>query len=293
MNIAYFYVDLFNAREKAVIIWLLIFLVWALSKKNIRNSFLVFLRTLFQQKILLVIIALFLYTGIIVFIFSKLRIWEVALLKDTIFWLFGSAFVLLINTDKATQDKGFFKKILIDNLKLILVIQFIVNLYTFSLGVELILVPILFMIVAMSAVAEMEQESMIVKKIADFILSAYGVSLIVAVLVKILGDYQAFATIENLRAFILPLLLTFAYIPFLYLFALLMAYESLFVRMEIILKVDQRLAKLAKQKIFALCHFNLVKLNNFSKDITLELVNPSDENDLLNIIKKVGNYPLN
>lgn len=293
MNSAYFYIDLFNTREKAVIVWLIIFLVWALSRENIRNSFLVFLKTLFQQKILLVIIALLLYTGLIVLIFSKVGIWEVALIKNTTFWLVGTAFVLLMNADKATQDKGFFKKILIDNLKLILVIEFIVNLYTFSLGVELILVPILFVIVAMGAVAETEQEFMIVKKITDFILSAFGVSLIVVGLIKVLGDYQAFATSENLRAFILPPLLTFAYIPFLYLFALLMAYESLFVRMEIILKVDQRLGKSAKQKIFALCHFNLVKLNSFSKEFILEIVNLSDENNLLNIIKKVGNHSLN
>ena len=204
MNIAYFYIDLFNTREKAVIIWLLIFLAGAFSKKDIRNSFFVFVKNLFQRKILAVIIALLLYTGLIVFIFSKVEIWEVSMIKDTIFWLVGTAFVLLMNADKATQDKGFFKKILIDILKLILVIAFIINLYTFSLWVELILVPIFFVIVAMGAVAEMEQKSMIVKKIADFILSAFAVSLIVVALLKILGDYQAFATSENLRAFVLP-----------------------------------------------------------------------------------------
>jgi hypothetical protein len=194
--------------------------------------------------------------------------------------------VLLVNANKATQDKGFFKNALLDSLKLILAIEFIVNLYTFSLWIELILVPIIILIVAMNVVAEMEKEHMPVKKMTDFIISAFGVFLIVLALAKILGDYQAFTTSDNLRAFALPPLLTFAYIPFLYLFALVIAYEGLFVRMSIIISREQRLTRIEKCEIFKLCHVNLDKLNRFSKEIIEELVQPRDENDLLNIIKK-------
>lgn len=238
-----------------------------------------------HKKILSVIIATILYTGLVVFILSKTGIWEILLIKDTIFWLVGTAFVLLMNVNKATQDNGFFKKILIDNLKLILVLEFIVNLYTFSLWIELILVPFLFVIIAMSAVAEMKKEYLPVKKAIDFILSAFGIFLITYALAKILGDYQSFATSENLRAFILPPLLTFAYIPFLYLFALVIAYENLFVRIDIFVKDNKALAKFAKRKIICLCHLNLRKLNRFSRESTQELLKISSEEDVANMIE--------
>ncbi len=285
MNEANYYIELFNTREQATIVWLLIFLVWAFSQKNIRSSILGVVRALFQRKILAVIIAMLLYTSLSVFIFSKVGIWETTLIKDTGFWLVGTAFVLLMNVNKATQGKKFFKKLLIDNLKLILVIEFIVNLYTFSLWVELILVPVLFLIVAMSAVAEMKKEYLLVKKVIDFILSAFGIFLIFFALVKIFEDYQIFATSKNLHAFILPPLLTLAYIPFLYFFALVMVYENLFVRLDIFLKNDQKLTKFTKRKIFALCHINLGKLNRFSKENAQPLMRLRSRDDILNMIE--------
>jgi len=285
MSNASFYTDLFNTREKAVIIWLLIFFVWALSQKNIRSSFWIVIKALFQRKILVLIMAMLFYTGLTVFILSETGIWEFYLIKDTIFWIFGSAFVLLMNSNKATQDEHHFKKIILDNLKLILIIEFIINRYTFSLWIELIMVPVIFVIVVMSVVAGMKKEYISVKKVIDFILSAFVILLIVFAPVKILGDYQAFASLENLRVITLPPLLTLAYIPFLYLFALFMAYENLFIRLDILLKKDHKLAKFAKQKVFALCHVNLYKLNRFSKESTQELINMSSKEDVLNMVE--------
>lgn len=278
------YLGLFNARETAIIIWLLVFLAWAISQKKIRDSLFGVGKAFLHKKILSLIIATILYAGLIVFVLSKIGIWQTSLIKDTTFWLVGTAFVLLMNANKATQDNGFFKKILIDNLRLILLLEFVVNLYTFNLLIELILVPFLFVIIAMSAYAEMKKEYLPVKKMVDFILSIFGFFLISYALAKILGDYQSFATSENMRAFILPPLLTFAYIPFLYLFALMMAYENLFLRIDIFVKDNKALTKFAKRKIIRLCHLDLRKLNRFSRDSTQELIKISNEEDVRKLI---------
>ena len=137
-----FILQQFNTREIAVILWLGIFVLWALSQKSIRKSLLDVLKSLFQIKIFSVIIAAILYTGILVFILAQVGIWEWSLLKDTIYWFLCSALVLLMNTDKANQEKGFFIKILKDNLKIILILEFILAFYTFNLLVEIVLVPI-------------------------------------------------------------------------------------------------------------------------------------------------------
>lgn len=281
-----FYINTFNNREKAIIVWLVIFLVWALLQKNVRNSFIGVLKTLFQKKILTVLVAMILYVGLVVFIFYKIQFWDVFLIKDTFFWILGSAFVLLMNINNAMQDDHHFKKILLDNLKLILVLEFIITLYSFNFWIEMIFVPVMFLIVAMGAVAEIKKEYLPVKKLINYVLSFLGIFLIIFAISKIIGDYQGFATTNNLRSFVLPPLMTLAYMPFLYIFALVMAYETLFVRLDVFLNNDKALAGFAKQKIFRLCFLNLGKLNRFAKESANDILNLKDKNGILNLVEK-------
>jgi len=281
-----FFINTLNGREKAVIVWFLIFLFWALSQKNIRTSMLGVLKAFFQKKIITVFLAMFVYIFFIILLFSKLQIWNASLTKDTGFWILGSAFVLLMNVNNATQDDHHFKKILIDNLKLILVLEFIITLYSFDFWIEMLFVPVMFLIVTMGAVAEIKKEYLPVKKLIDYILSFIGIFLIIFAISKVIGDYQGFLTANNLRSFVLPPLMTLAYIPFLYIFALIMAYEMLFVRLDIFLKNDKKLAGFAKQKIFRLCFLNLGKLNRFAKESTSDLLNLRDKNGILNLVER-------
>jgi len=281
-----FFINTLNGREKEVIVWFLIFLFWALSQKNIRTSMLGVLKAFFQKKIITVFLAMFVYIFFIILLFSKLQIWNASLTKDTGFWILGSAFVLLMNVNNATQDDHHFKKILIDNLKLILVLEFIITLYSFDFWIEMLFVPVMFLIVAMGAVAEIKKEYLPVKKLIDNILSFIGIFLIIFAISKVIGDYQGFLTANNLRSFVLPPLMTLAYIPFLYIFALIMAYEMLFVRLDIFLKNDKKLAGFAKQKIFRLCFLNLGKLNRFAKESTSDLLNLRDKNGILNLVER-------
>jgi len=276
----------FNTREIAIILWLFILTIWILSQKNIRKSLLDVLKSLFQIKILSVIIAAIVYTGFTVLVLVKIGIWDFSLLKDTIYWFLAVAFVLLMNTNKANQEKGFFVKILKDNLKIILALEFILTLYTFNLIAEIILVPILVFIGAMSAVSELKKEYLPVKKLFDFILSSIGIFFIVFALGKVFGDFQNIMTSQNLKTFILPPLLTVGFIPFVYFFALIMAYETLFVRLSIFNRNNPDLIKFTKRKITYACRLNLPKLNRFAKEGTQDLMSISTKKDVNAIIKK-------
>lgn len=281
-----FFLDLLSNREKALVIWVLIFLVWALFQKNIRNSIFRLLQALFQKKFLIVLLTMLLYTTSEVFLLCKLQLWDVFLIKDTVFWVFGVAFVLLLSINKASQDKDYFKKILLDNLKLIFVLEFIVNRYTFSIWVEIILMPLLFAIVAMSAYTEMKKEYMPVKKVVDSILVIFGIFLIIFVLFNIISDYWGFVNADSLRTFLLPPLLILAYMPFLYFVALYMAFETFFVRLDIFFKKDKELSKFIKRKVLSLCLVDLRKLNRFAKENTRDFLKLNDKDDVLKMIQK-------
>jgi hypothetical protein len=281
-----FILQQFNTREIAIICWLFVLILWAFSQKNIRNSLFGVLKSLFQIKILSVIIVAIIYTGLTVLLLAKIGIWEWILLKDTIYWFTAVAFVLMMSTNKANQEKGFFIKILKDNLKIILFLEFILTLYTFNLIAEIILVPILVFIGAMSAVSELKKEYLPVKKLFDFILSLIGIFFIIFALGKVFGDFQNIMTSQNLKTLILPPLLTVAFIPFVYFFALIMAYETLFVRLSIFNKNDPDLIRFTKRKILLACHLNLSKLNRFAKESTQDLMKTKTKEDVINMIKK-------
>ena len=274
------YFDLLNSRKYALIIWLVVFFAWAILKKEIRNSFFGIFKTLAHRVFLCTFTALFLYLAFIIFLFSEVGLWNTTLIPETVFWFFGSAIVILFSVNDATQDNQFFKKIITNNLKLLVAIEFLVNVYTFHLVVELILLPIILLIVGVSALAETKKEYAQVKKFTDVILIAFGFFLIIFALFKVFVDYQGFATLTNLQSFILPPLLTLTYIPFLYVIALFMAYETLFVRLNLFTKENKNLRPVAKRKIILLCHLNLWKLNKFSKSSIQQLISLSTADDV-------------
>jgi len=281
------YLNLFTTREQAIIVWIAVFLVWALLQKNIRMAIFGLSSVFLQKQIVVAFFTMFLYVALIVFLFYQIRLWDVSLLKGTIFWLFGTAFVLFMNLNRVHKDDHYFRKIVLDNLKLVLVLVFIINFYTLHLLVELILVPVLFIIIAMSVLAGTKEGYAPVKKLANFILGAWGIFLFAFIFLSILNDYQNLLTTDNLRIFLLPLYLTLAFLPFLYGFTIFMAYESIFVRLNISIgKKDEELLRIAKCKMFYTFGFNLGKLNKFSKENTVKLWGLKNEKELREIISQ-------
>jgi uncharacterized membrane protein YkvI len=140
---------------------------------------------------------------------------------------------------------------------------------------------------AISAVAEMNKEYFKMKKFADFILGIWGLFIITFITIRLMTDYQSLATIENLRAFLLPILLIFALIPFLYSVTIFMVYDSIYNRLDIALsRRDKGLLKTSKRKIFFTMGLNLQKLNRFSKKFSSMLWGLKNEAELTDILEE-------
>jgi len=279
--------ELFNNREEASIVWLLAFLIWCILREDTRGAVHGVLKALLQAKIIMVWATMILYVCILIPLFSTIGLWQTDLIKDTVLWSLGTAFVYLMNIDQITKSENYFKNILFNNLKLVLVLEFIVNFYTFSFGVEILLIPIIFILVGMSVVAGTDGEYQTVKKIVDFIMAAFGIALLINASNSLLNEFSDFATLDTFRAFILPIAFTFAYLPFLYFWALIMSFENLFVHIDIRLKQrDSKLAGYLKRKILVLCHFNLTKLNRFARECTEEIGRMRNRNDVDNMIQQ-------
>jgi hypothetical protein len=97
------------------------------------------------------------YMTIIIYWLSEFELWNAEPLKNTIFWCVSVGFMSLFKLEQIEKDQGFFKHSVINNLKLLAILQFIVGVYTFSLWIEILLVPVLALIGSMLAIAEIDK----------------------------------------------------------------------------------------------------------------------------------------
>jgi len=261
----------FNNRERAIVVWLLLFSLWILFRKDTRVAVFNVLKVFFDKKIISIVLGMILYTSLIVFSLYKLELWDAFLLKDTIFWVIGTALVLLFNTNKATQNVSFFKETVFKAFRLVVILEFIINFYAFGFWAEMVLIPALVIIGGMSALTDTKVEYKTVKGFINSVLAVIGFFMVIFAVSSLITNYQTFITLKNFNTLVLPPLLTLFYIPYLYLFALVMAYETLFVRLGIFIK-DKHLLNFTKQRILLLCNLNLGKLNLFAQTYTREFM---------------------
>ncbi len=261
----------------------MIIFLWALSVSGARHSIRDLLKTFFTKKIIIPLIAMLFYITLMVIVFEKIGFWDISATKDTILWTLGSAFATYFSLNNVAQDSNYFKNVLLDNLKFVLILEFVLNLYSFSLPVELIVIPIVSFIVMLNAFAESKPEYKKVSRLLNFILGVFGLYLLAFSVKEIVLDFQNFASIKNLRDFFLPPLFSVALMPFVYIMALFMQYEMFFIRIDFANK-NPDIAKYAKRKVLAACHINLYKVNKVSKKAGFPKVN--DKKDVLEWFKR-------
>ena len=196
-------------------------------------------------------------------VMNTMGIWEMNHLPITVLWAVFIAFVMLFDFKKV-NDSSYFKCALKDNLKALIILEFIVNLYVFDLWLELLFVPFAAIIGGMIAISETDKKYEITKKFLNFIMSLIGLIFIGYAGYKISTDFKQFATFENLESFYLPILYSITFIPFVYLFALYSGYETFFVRLGFFVDDTNVLRYAEKKTIFAF-NLNLWELNKWSK----------------------------
>ncbi len=277
--------NIFNNREIATGIWLLVLFIFMIAKKNIRKSLLNVIKAFFKIKILTSIFSMITYSAGVVIVLYLLKFWDTSLLKDSIIWLCFSGVIMGFNTVTSTEDKNLFRNIIIDNIKIVIIIEFIVNVYTFSLLVEVFLIPFVTLIVLLETVAKLNEKYSSVVKLMNGLQVIIGIFILVYAVINIVSDYNNFGSLDTLRNFLLVPLLTTLFIPFIYFMVLLYTYELLFIRLEFGCEKSKKLKKYAKRKIIKYCLLSLKKVKKVSNMKTYNLMHIRSTEDVDEIIK--------
>lgn len=277
--------DTLSNREIAWAGWSLALLAFVLSNKPLRKIIWGTLNVLAVPTILIVGLLFLDYVLVIIDILQRIGFWNTSLTKDTLLWLLGSGLVLMFNAP-TVRDTGHFKRNVLDMVKMMIVLEFIVNFYTFSLLTEIILQPILVFILWLKTIADIKPEHKIARGPLNFIISAFGIG------VLLLSIYQTFLnptilfTAINLKFLILPAILTILTLPFIYFLTLYANYESLFIRLRFLEK-EHNYRKALMWEIIKVANLNLKKLSNISSGIAKLLL--IEQSRSLSDIQRISN----
>lgn len=266
---------IFSNRELSLLIWSVVVLTTFFSVKSIRQSSGPFFKALFAKQILIVLFLLIAFIIIIIFTLYKIHLWDKSLLKDTIFWFFGVALALSYKSNNA-KDISFFKEIIKDSIKWTIIVEFIINFYTFGLITELILLPVMVIIALLQTVSEMDKKNEQVTKLLKNITAMIGLILVVYVSYKTFTNYDKLLGLNNLFSFLLPIILTITILPFIYFLALYINYESLFVRIQFISQ-DNIIKRRLKTEILLTANFDIAKILLINKKLNKYDLTQSDD----------------
>ena len=217
MNEWWFWIQTnFNDREIAIGIWLLFAVILCLFRKEVRSGIWSILKTVVQIKLLILFGSLAFNTVALCWLFSQLGLWASDQLIPAILWYFFSGLVLTCRSLSVKEDERYFRSLLWDNLRIIEIFEFIVVAYSFSLLVELFLVPIMVFVGLIIAIADTKKEYASVKRLFEWIALAVLIGMLWKSMGSIWGQSGSFVTVQTGRNFLLPIILTIGSIPFFY-----------------------------------------------------------------------------
>lgn len=278
--------NLFNGREIATAIWLFIFFVYFfLSTGEVRNSLPYLIKRSFNIKILIWISIMIAYTAVIVIIFYWVGIWNFSLLKDTIIWFCFTGVVMAFNFVISSENENLFKKIIVDNAKIVIVIEFLVNTYTFSLLVELILVPLVTLIVIIGAIAQTDKKCLPVAKLMNRLQVILGIAILIYAISNAISDYKNLGSLDTIKSFLLSPLLAISFLPIIYFTLLFSAYKGLFVNLNLGYEKGGKLKNYAKKEIIKHFLFSLKKIKKASNMNNYDLMHVRNEKDVDDMIR--------
>lgn len=228
--------EIFNNREIAIGIWVIIALAVVLISKSLRQPLLQFLKTaipiLFCRKFVVfycVFIAFFLFA---VDILKWATFWDSSMLKDTIFWVVFVELPLFAKAIEKAKGNRFFSDLIADNLKFIVLFEFFVGFWTFDLWIELVAIPVTVFVSFLCALASREKKHKPAKTFFDILLVIWGFIVLTHAVSSTVQDPKAFFNWDTLKSLMLPVLLLVLNLPVVYGLALYSGYEQLFIRIK-------------------------------------------------------------
>lgn len=260
-----------STREVATLIWMAAFFVWVLRLPDVRRAAFRVLTTALHWKIIVPTVIIVLYSLVVVWVLYLVGFWRTYLLKDTIIWLLFSGLALGWSGVGFKGAPPNWARVVADQFKALVIAEYLINTYTFNLWIELLLVPLVTLIVILTTVAQGKPEHESIAALGQFLQGLLGLVVLGFAVSRALTTMDALEYSVAIREITLPAILSAALVPIAYIFAVVSAYELLFIRTEFPLDIEPAQKWSHRWRLFRKLGLNLSAIRSYRETHRYEL----------------------
>ncbi|MBQ3781981.1 MAG: hypothetical protein II838_00880 [Lachnospiraceae bacterium] len=281
--------SILSTREWATLIWGCIFMLYVLCHSEIRKSLWNVIVIFFDKKLRILWEIILLYVLTITIVFCYLPIWENIYIKDIIIWFLFSGLIYCMNAVSSEADETYIKKILKDNLKFTMILEFFMSTFTFNIWIELAIIPVITIITVMNVIAERKEEYKSVHKLLDSVLAIAGFWIFYETIKIGINEYKQLNIINTLVSFMIPIAYLILIIPLEYALELYSKYELLFLRMTFKEEKDKKTKIRHRVAIICSCRISVRRVLLFQREYMGMMYVKMKDNEFEKLIREFRN----
>lgn len=284
--------SILSTREWATLIWGCIFMLYVLCHREKIKSLWNVIVMFFDKKLMILWEIILLYVLTITIVFCYLPIWENIYIKDIIIWFLFSGFSGLIycmNAVSSEADETYIKKILKDNLKFTMILEFFMSTFTFNIWIELAIIPVITIITVMNVIAERKEEYKSVHKLLDSVLAITGFWIFYETIKIGINEYKQLNIINTLVSFMIPIAYLILIIPLEYALELYSKYELLFLSMTFKEEKDKKTKIRHRVAIICSCRISVRRVLLFQREYIGMMYVKMKDNEFEKLIREFRN----
>ena len=251
-------------RDLALFFWLVVLVTWILAKPDRRRLLRGIWQAATHHQILIAFGLAAATVAALSYLLSLAGLWTFSQLKGSVAWFIAACIPSMMDIPKLSHDFGLFRTAILKNFELSVLVDFYINLFHAPLLVEIILLPIATALTAMIVLAEMKPDLRSAHRPLTNILAAIGISWLIFQTYKLFSSFEEVKNLNTLRDFALPLALNLAFLPVLALYAVYAAYDSVFARVQFLVK-EPALRRFAKISLILRCGLNYMRAHRWLK----------------------------
>jgi hypothetical protein len=271
-------------RDLALCFWILVLIAWSFSKAPIRHALFSLLDAFTNRQILMAFGLAAATTAAYSYLFCLFGIWTLSQLKGTAAWFLFACALSMMDISNLSRNSSLFRKVALKNFELSILVDFYINMFHAHFLVELIILPIATTLTAMLVLSEKMEEFKPAISPLKTLLAIVGTMWLLFETYKLFTSFREIMNINTARDFALPLLLNLSFLPALFLFAAYTAYDSVFSRIQFIIK-DPSLRTFTKIILLLQCQLNYMRLHEWAKSAWHEEL--TDREKILQSIRKI------
>ena len=281
--------SILSTREWATLIWGCIFMLYVLCHREIRKSLWNVIVIFSDKKLRILWEIILLYVLTITMVFCYLPIWENIYIKDIIIWFLFSGLIYCMNAVSSEADETYIKKMLKDNLKFTMILEFFMSTFTFNIWIELAIIPVITIITVMNVIAERKEEYKNVHKLLDSVLAIAGFWIFYETIKIGINEYRQLNIINTLVSFIIPIVYLILIIPLEYALELYSKYELLFLRMTFKEEKDKKTKIRHRVAIICSCRISVRRVLLFQREYMGRMYVKMKDNEFEKLIREFRN----